>query len=192
VPDSPSHNHSDNSEESASTKPPDAEFIKEFTRHQRQVFLYILSQVSNPLEAEEILQETNLVIWNKCDQFTPGTNFKAWACQIARYEVLKHLERHRRDRHYFNDELIEQIAQESFDESLEWEFRREGLAHCMQKLKAKDRELIQKRYAPGKNGRTAADDLGRPMNSVYQSLSRIRRNLMECIQRYLATAEAES
>ena len=53
---------------------PDAEFIKEFTRHQRPVFLFILSQISNPTEAEEILQETNLVIWNKFEQFEPGTN----------------------------------------------------------------------------------------------------------------------
>lgn len=187
-----SDNPAEISEETSSTRLPDAEFIKEFTRHQRQVFLYILSQISNPLESEEILQETNLVIWNKFDQFEPGTNFKAWACQIARYEVLKYLDRRRRDKHYFSDELMEQIAEESFEDSLEWEFRREGLAHCMQKLKPKDRELIQQRYAPGKNGRYVADELGRPMNSVYQSLGRIRRNLLECIQRYLSTAEIES
>lgn len=168
---------------------PDAEFIKEFTRHQRPVFLFILSQISNPTEAEEILQETNLVIWNKFEQFEPGTNFKAWACQIARYEVLKWLDRNRRDKHYFSDDLMQQIADESLDESIEWELRREALTQCLQKLNPEDLELVQIRYAPGQSGKGAAESIGRPINSVYQSLGRIRRALMECIRREMTTLE---
>jgi RNA polymerase sigma-70 factor (ECF subfamily) len=45
------------------------------------------------------------------------------------------------------------------------------------------------RYAPGETGKNLAEQIGRPSNSVYQSLGRIRRTLMECIQRRLA-AEA--
>lgn len=171
---------------------PDAEFIKEFTRHQRPIFLFILSQISNPIEAEEILQETNLVIWNKFEQFEPGTNFKAWGCQIARYEVLKWLDRHRRDKHYFSDDLMEQIAQEALEESTEWELRREALTQCLKKLKPDDRELIQSRYAPGQSGKNMAEEIGRPLNSVYQSLGRIRRVLLECIQRQVASLESGS
>lgn len=171
---------------------PDAEFIKEFTRHQRPMFLYILSQVRNPVEAEEILQETNLVIWKKFEVFELGTNFLAWACRIARFEVLKFLDRNRRDKHYFQDELMQQLADESLEEADEWELRREALAECLQKLRPKDRDLIQQRYAPGETGKQLADEIGRPLNSVYQSLGRIRRNLHECIQRYLAALEAGS
>ena len=42
---------------------PKEEFIKLFTRYQRRVFLFILSQVPNPVDAEEIHQETNVIIW---------------------------------------------------------------------------------------------------------------------------------
>lgn len=171
-------------EQSSSTLP-DAAFIKDFTRYQRPVFLYILSQIANPVEAEEILQETNIVIWKKFESYQPGTNFLAWACQIARYEVLKHLDRHRRDKHYFNDDLMEQLAEEALDSADEWEMRREALSACLQKLRAKDRELIQKRYSPDETGQNLGDETGRPMNSIYQSLGRIRRSLHECIQRYL-------
>ena len=181
--------HSEPNSSQSSATIPDAEFIKEFTRNQRPVFLFILSQISNPAEAEEILQETNLVIWNKCEQFEPGTNFKAWACQIARYEVLKWLDRHRRDKHYFNDELMQQIAEETLEDSEEWELRREALATCLNKLNPEDRELVQLRYAPGQSGKGAAEEVGRPVNSVYQSLGRIRRALLECIQRQIATLD---
>ncbi len=178
--------------EPASGLVPDAAFIKDFTRFQRPMFLFILSQVRNPTDAEEILQETNIVIWRKFESFEPGSNFLAWACQIARYEVLKHLDRNRRDKHYFSDELIEQLAGESLEEADEWELRREALSQCLQKLRPRDRELIEKRYAPGEMGKDLAEEIGRPLNSVYQSLGRIRRTLHECIQRYLAATEAGS
>jgi RNA polymerase sigma-70 factor (ECF subfamily) len=64
------------------------------------------------------------------------------------------------------------------------------LLQCLQKLKARDRELIQQRYAPGESGKHLAGALGRPANSVYQSLGRIRRTLWECIQRRLSAESA--
>lgn len=162
------------------------EFVQLFTRYQRRLYLYILAQVPSPLDAEEILQETNIVIWRKCDQFRPGSNFLAWACQIANYEVLKHREKRRRDRHYFSDAFVAQVADEALAGAEELERRRQALIDCLRKLRPKDRDLIQRRYAPGETGKSVAKFLGRPVNSVYQSLGRIRRALLECIQRRLA------
>lgn len=68
----------------------------------------------------------------------------------------------------------------------ELESRRLALKHCLGKLRDKDRDLIESRYAPGERGKDLASQIGRPANSVYQSLGRIRRTLMECIQRQLA------
>lgn len=169
----------------------DTEFIQLFTRYQRKLYLYILAQIPNPVDAEEILQETNLVIWRKCDEFRPGSNFLAWSSRIARYEILKHLERRRRDRIQFSPEFIEQIAEEALADSGELEHRRQALALCLGKLRPQDRELIQLRYTPGENGLSIARSLKRPVNSVYQSLARIRRTLLECVTRRLA-AEGRS
>lgn len=162
------------------------DFVRLFTRHQRPLFLYLLTRVPNPVEAEEILQEANIVIWKKFEQFTPGTNFLAWATQIAKYEVLKYRERHHRDKHQFSEQFIEQLAEEDVEEATHWEARRQALAKCLGKLREKDRELIERRYRPGENGLSLAEFLERPVNSVYQSLGRIRRNLLECIHRELS------
>lgn len=163
------------------------EFVREFTHYQRRLFLYILSQVGNPVEAEEILQEANLVIWRKCDQFEPGTNFYAWACRISKFEVLKSRERWRRDKLQFSDEFVSAVAAEQEESEEHDEARRAALATCLGKLRKTDRELIQQRYAPGENGLSVAEALDRPINSVYQSLGRIRKALLECINRELAT-----
>jgi RNA polymerase sigma-70 factor (ECF subfamily) len=170
----------------AATAVPDAEFVQVFTRHQRRLYLYILSQVPSPIAAEEILQEANVVIWSKFRQFQPGTNFLAWSTQIANYEILKHRTKRKRDRLMFSDEFIHQVAEEALERSDELERRRAALVHCIEKLRPADRELIQHRYAPGETGKNLAEALGRPANSVYQSLGRIRRTLWECVQRRLA------
>jgi RNA polymerase sigma-70 factor (ECF subfamily) len=90
---------------------PSAEFVQLFTHHQRRLFLYILSQVTNPVEAEEILQETNVVIWSKFSQFQSGTNFLAWVSQIANFEVMKFRTRKRREKLVFSDDFLQTIAQ---------------------------------------------------------------------------------
>lgn len=164
-----------------------AEFVQLFTLHQRRLFLYILSQVPNPIEAEEVLQEANVVIWSKSAQFRPGTNFLAWVSQIANFEVMKYRSRRRRDRRQFSDEFLETVSRDALERSDELEDRRRALVECMEKLRPRDRELIQQRYAPGERGKHVAEQMGRPVNSVYQSLGRIRRALLECIQRRLST-----
>ena len=170
---------------------PTENFVQLFTKWQRRLFLFILAQVPIVGDAEEILQETNLVIWRKSHTYTPGTNFYAWCCRIAVLEVLKYRERRRRNAVSLSDQLIEILAREASEHVDSLEDRRNALLTCLTKLAPADRELIRRRYSPGQTGRTVARQLGRPANSVYQSLSRIRRSLLECIKRRLA-AEAYS
>lgn len=164
---------------------PSEEFVQLFTETQRRLYLYILAQVPSVSDAEEILQNTNLVIWSKCDQFTLGTSFFAWATQIATYEVLKHRQRFSRDKLQFNDDFVQSVAGEVEEVSVELELRRLALEMCLKRLRPEDRDLIHRRYQPGESGKSIAKNLNRPPNSVYQSLGRIRRQLLECIDRRL-------
>ena len=83
----------------------------------------------------------------------------------------------------FSDEFVRQVASDAIEQADELELRRQQLAVCLSKLRNKDRELIQQRYSVGESGKSVAELLGRPINSVYQSLSRIRRTLLECVNR---------
>ena len=166
----------------------EAAFIREFTAAQRRLYLLVLAQVGRPSEAEEILQEANVVLWAKREEYEPGTNFFAWAAQVCRFEILKARRRHARSKLRFSDEFLDAVAREVEQRSEELEARRHALATCLDKLRRKDRELIQARYEPGVSGDDLAERLGRPANSVYQSIGRIRRTLGECIERQLAPA----
>jgi RNA polymerase sigma-70 factor (ECF subfamily) len=171
---------------------PSEEFVQLFTRTQRRLYLTILAQVPRPDDAEEILQNANVIIWSKYHQFEAGTNFFAWAARIATYEVLKYRQKHARDRLQFSEEFVKSVAVEMADDSPQLDQRRQALARCMNKLRPKDRELIRLRYSDGARGKTVARHIGRPVNSVYQSLGRIRRALLNCVNRQLNATHAES
>jgi len=165
---------------------PSEEFVQLFSRNQRKIYLHILKQVGNPSDAEEILQETNVVIWSKFHRFQLGTNFVAWSFQIANFEVLKFREKKRSNRMVFAGDVLEAIAREAEERDDDLDLRRAALHECLRKLRPGDRELIQKRYQPGNSGQSIAEEMGRPANSVYQSIGRIRKTLFECINRRLA------
>jgi RNA polymerase sigma-70 factor, ECF subfamily len=169
--------------------PPNEEFVQLFTRSQRRLYLFILGQVPRPNDAEEILQNTNVVIWSKCDQFEPDSNFVAWAMTIARLEILKYRQKHARDKLTFSDEFVSRVAAAMEADTDLLDRRRQALASCLGKLKSDDRDLISRRYAPGASGKSVAKALKRPANSVYQSIGRIRQMLLECIERQLKLAE---
>ena len=72
------------------------------------------------------------------------------------------------------------------EQPIDFELRRTALAECIGKLRMQDQELIRRRYTTESNGDNVAHQLGRPANSVYQSLGRVRRVLLECIRRRMA------
>lgn len=165
---------------------PGEDFIRAFTQSQRALYLFVLPLVGNPNDADEVIQETNLVIWAKWRQFEPGTNFLAWVRAIARLEVLRFRRSRGRKVVFMDDSLLDLVAHRAEQISGETDQRQEALAECVQSLRPRDRELIRMRYAPGANGDLVARQLGRPANSVYQSLSRIRRALVDCVRHRMA------
>src|SRR3954452_18259454 len=81
------------------------------TRHQRQVFSYIYVLVPNRSDAEDLLQETSLVICEKFQEFEPGTDFVAWACQIAYWRVRYARQKFARSKVVFDQDIVEVVAQ---------------------------------------------------------------------------------
>lgn len=165
-------------------------FIAEFGKAQRPLFLYILSLTGNPTDAEDIQQDTNLVLWQKFDTFEPGTSFHAWASKVAYYQVLKWREGRGRDAASLDPSVMKLLADDAQAMVENADARRDALRSCLTKLRDADRELIQQRYAPGSTGRAIAQQLGRPENSVYKSISRIRAALLVCIENTLNDEDA--
>ncbi len=158
------------------------------TQHQRRIFSYIYTLVPSRSDAEDILQETSLVICEKFDSFKPGTDFVAWACQVAYWEVRRARQKFARSKVIFDQDVLDAVAETAGSMAEEISGRHEALAHCLQKLHARDRELVLTRYEPGNGVEEAAERSGRSLEAAYKALGRIRKLLLDCVNQRL-TAE---
>lgn len=161
------------------------EFVRLLGQHQRRLYLYVLTLVPNAADAEEVLQNTNLVLWREFGQFEPGTNFPAWACRVALNQVLAWRKKRQRDRLQFSDAFVEAVAREVGDAD-ELDDRACALAQCVEKLPTAQRDLIRLRYTEGGTIETVAARVNRTVEATYRALSRTRQTLHDCVTRQLA------
>ncbi len=136
-------------------------------------------------DADEVFQETCIALWQHFDEFEPGTNFSAWAAAIARNRVLAHRKRCVRRPQQFSEEMLAQLADDYRDDLAYYEARQRALSLCLERLRATDRELLRHQYLAGCTPAQLAQRLDRPLNSLYHSLRRIRRQLQGCVRRKL-------
>jgi RNA polymerase sigma-70 factor (ECF subfamily) len=164
-----------------------ADFAARLAAHHTQIFGYIYSLVRDLDDADDLFQQTSLVLWDKLDQFDPARSFVAWACGVARYEVLNFLRARSRNRLYFTDELNLALieAQEDLEQE-RLEERRDALAGCMKRLRDRDQDLLETCYGRSIGIPDVALARGRSAQSIHNSLRRIRRALFECVRRSLA------
>ncbi len=163
------------------------DFTALIMRHRSRLFGYILGLVQNMADAEDLFQQTCLILWQKFDRFQPETDFVNWACRTAQFEVLNFIRAKRRSRLYFSEELLSDLADTHLSEADAAEDRHEALIHCMAKLRESDRQLVDLCYGGRFSIKHAAEQIGRPADSVYKSLNRIRRTLLKCINRVLSS-----
>jgi RNA polymerase sigma-70 factor (ECF subfamily) len=150
---------------------------------------YVQSLVPRWSDAEDIMQRCSLVLWKRFDQFEPGTNFFAWACQVVRFEVQKYRKSAARDRMVFSEAVMEAVTARTVECDDELQARIGFLQKCVSKLPPEHRELLRLRYDEQRSVGSVAELLKRPIDGVYKALSRIRLSLHICISRRIAVGE---
>ena len=161
------------------------EFIALFVRHEPAIHSFLTSLLANLDDAENVMQETSMGMWKKFDQFQPGTNFRNWAFQIARYEAMNYRRKRQRDRHFFNDELVRLLTDDAKDQAAELEEERRLLAHCIAKLRSRDRSVLSNCYRDGSTIKAYAESVSRTPNAVRKHLARLRAALSSCVRQTL-------
>jgi len=165
-------------------------FVRVFIQHQDELLRYVLPLVGCLADAQDVLQETATALWKKFDEYDPEQPFLPWARQFARYEVLMHRRRKRRFV-FLSEELIELLAERSSQRESLVQRRRQALESCLKQLPEADRVLIDQRYASAEvTIQQIAEHSNQTANALYKALERIRRQLLDCIQRRLLSEGA--
>ncbi|MBI1371028.1 MAG: sigma-70 family RNA polymerase sigma factor [Planctomycetes bacterium] len=165
---------------------PNEQFARLFAKHEHELYRYVLTLVPHPADAEDIVQEAAADLWRKFDEYDADKPFLPWAARFAFVEVMRHRKRENVRRKYFSDAVVEALADDRLRYQQLLVQQRRALDGCLSHLKPGERELIETRYGEDKTIVELAQESGRPTNTLYVALTRLRRKLLTCLNRSLA------
>lgn len=174
--------------------PPEAdrttEFLTLLTQHDRALGMYVHALVQVRADAEDILQQTKLLLWREFAQFESGTNFLAWARKIAFHQILTYRRAKKKEHLPLDEDVLEAIHHEVSRLSETQDHRREALQACVHKLPGEHRQLVLLRYYEDLEVDQVAVRIRSTAGAVYRALSRVRHTLLECVEKEMTKGGA--
>ena len=86
-------------------------FLRSFTANEAAIRAYVRRMVPTRGDADDVMQETSVVLWEKFDTLREDGDFRTWAFGVARFEVLAWLRDRGRDRLVLNEEVIARLTE---------------------------------------------------------------------------------
>ena len=166
-------------------------FLILLNEHERRLVLYVTGLIACPQDAQDVLQEGKIVMWRQFHQFELGTNFPAWARKILFYQILAFRRRSKKNAaELLNEALLQKLSDESESEQREakWQSREQALSNCVLKLNEEHREIIELRYRDEASIEGISRKTDRTEGAIYRLLSRLRKNLYDCVEKQLQQA----
>ncbi len=157
-------------------------FLALFLRSEREIFRYVMALVPSVIEAEEIVQQTAITLWEKFDVYDPAKPFTPWACRFALNKTRQWIERRQRWQALLAEGLDEELARRREALRPEWEQRLAHLEGCVAKLSENERTVVEGYYYRRSGIEVLAGESGRTVEATYKMLQRIRRVLRQCIE----------
>jgi RNA polymerase sigma-70 factor (ECF subfamily) len=150
---------------------------------QPRLYGFILKRLADRDQTLEVLQRTNLVIWQKATDYRLGTSFEAWTFTIARFQLMAWRKNKSRNRLVFSDMVYEQIDKQT--EQSDDDARVVALKDCVKQLNVDESKLLEQRYREDLPLATIASTMNMSLDAIGMRLSRIRKKLAACIERRL-------
>jgi RNA polymerase sigma-70 factor (ECF subfamily) len=155
-----------------------------FLQHQPEIRGFVLSMIPNFSVADDVMQETFLIVTKKALSFELGTSFAAWVKTIARFKALEAIRARKFET--LSEEVLEALNTEPHEFAGETDERLALLRGCLDQLAPQARRSIDYRYQNENMPPQIASLMGCTVQSVNVTLSRARAFLRECVQRKMA------
>lgn len=158
------------------------DLIRRFTAMRASVLGYLRVVVRDPHLAEDLFQETSLVVLRKIGEFDPAGDLSAWVRAIALNLARNALRKERYLHLAPSPELLAAIERAHAGPGGEVDGRLEPLGECLERVEARQRHLLDLRYRRGASLREIAGRTGRSEGAVQVALSRLRQFLLKCVE----------
>ena len=166
-------------------------FIRLWTEAWPAVSAFVRAAVRDPEAANDLLQETAVVLVRRFADYDRGRPFLAWALGVARFQILGfHRDEARRQITYDAD-LFERFTEAWAAQAPAAGARSAALEECVERLESRPRQILRWRYFENLNSEEIARRLGTPAAAVRVTLQRLREKLRLCVERRMRP-EAEA
>ncbi len=162
-------------------------FLYLMRRYQGKMISYInkISSVGKE-EAEDILQEAYLQIYQNLNNFDPNLKFSSWIYRIVRNKTIDHFRRQRsRPKIYQNldqDFLLNIQDDLDLDKDLDKQYLRASITKALKELDKNYREVLILKYWEDKDYREIADILKKPSGTIATWLRRAKKQFRQKIK----------
>ncbi len=158
------------------------DFVRKLAHHEGDLRRFVRSLLPNWTDADDVMQQTAIVLWRKFDQYDPETHFMKWACVVARFEALAYRRKMARDRLVFREDLLELMADEGIEEMDHRHAELAALTTCLQAVPETQRHFLTLAHTRGVNVKELAEEAGSTAAAFYMRLTRLRQQLMKCVE----------
>jgi RNA polymerase sigma-70 factor, ECF subfamily len=163
------------------------EYLKLLFGCELEIRAFIGSIVRGSHDCDDVFQEVALTLWKEFSRYDRGRSFAAWARGIAAMKLMQRWDKTKRLPIVLSPEAIQAVSS-AFDRSEELSSgKAEALERCLDRLPEKSRQLLALRYERSLKIEQIAHELQATLDAVYQSLSRLRARLLDCVNRRLST-----
>lgn len=166
------------------------EFVQLLIELQPQLRSFIAHLMPMADLRADLVQEVNMLLWKKRGSFEMSGDrsrgFRNWAYTIARFVVMGHQKRARREGLLvFGEEVMESLASEFEESDPRIAERMPALRRCLNKVPQVERELLLERYRQHGAVEEQARTAGRSSAALRGMLFRLRIALRRCVEQEL-------
>ena len=163
------------------------EYLKLLFGCELEIRAFIGSIVRGSHDCDDVFQEVALTLWKEFPRYDRSRSFAAWARGVAAMKLMQRWDKTKRLPIVLSPEAIQAISS-AFDRSEELASgKAEALERCLDQLPEKSRHLLELRYERSLKIEQIARELEATLDAVYQTLSRLRARLLDCVNRRLST-----
>lgn len=160
------------------------EFIKEYAAIEASLQRFVVSQVPNLSDAEDLVQEVASVLWRKFSDYDPEkAQFNTWAFGVAKFAILNHRRSFMRNKLIFDEELMDKVASYSQITNEADNLKKDALKECLKDMSENKREILVLHYFKKQSCDIIAKKVSRKVSAIYTELHRLRHVLRACIDK---------
>jgi len=166
------------------------EYLKLLFGCELEIRAFIGSIVRGSHDCDDVFQDVALTLWKEFPRYDRSRSFAAWARGVAAMKLMQRWDKTKRLPIVLSPEAIQAVSS-AFDRSEELASGKvEALERCLDQLPEKSRQLLSLRYERSLKIEQIAHEMQATLDAVYQSLSRLRARLLDCVNRRLSAGGA--